>query len=172
MTWIQTYTGKQFYPLEPRAEDIDIADIAHALSLICRFTGHCRVFYSVAEHSLLMSEWCKPELAKWALMHDAAEAYLADVARPVKRQIPHYCDYERAVLLQVSKRFGLPWPVPLEIGYLDRRMLATECRDLMSQPPNPWGATEGIEPFARSILPCNWIHIESKFLARFDELFP
>ena len=64
MDWIQTYSGKKFYPLDPRPEDIDIRDIAHALSLNCRFNGHCRCFYSVAEHSVGVSSSQSPDARK------------------------------------------------------------------------------------------------------------
>ena len=87
MCWIQTYTGRKFHPLRPRVAEVDVRDIAHALSLKCRFGGHCRVFYSVAEHSVRVSRVLEAkgrELAVWGLMHDAGEAYLPDVGRPVK----------------------------------------------------------------------------------------
>ena len=77
--WIQTYTGRQFWPLDPRIEDIDIHDIAHALSHQCRYSGHCLRFYSVAEHSVLLSHHVAGEHMLWALLHDAWEAYLAAI---------------------------------------------------------------------------------------------
>src|SRR5271165_7548492 len=83
--WIQTYTGRVMYPLDPRPEEINIIDIAHALSNLCRFTGHVRTFYSVAEHSVRVSQHCDPKDALWGLLHDASEAYLADMSRPMKR---------------------------------------------------------------------------------------
>ena len=78
-SWLQTYTGIQFWPLDPRPEEIDIQDIAHALSLLCRFNGHCQRFYSVAEHSVHVSTILAPEFGLWGLLHDAAEAYLSDI---------------------------------------------------------------------------------------------
>ena len=87
MTWIVTYTGKRFYPLAPRAEDVDIRDIAHALSLTCRFSGHTPWLYSVAQHSVLCATLVPQELRIHALLHDAAEAYLFDAARPIKGRI-------------------------------------------------------------------------------------
>lgn len=84
MSWIQTFTGKKVFPLAMTTDMVDIKDIAHALSLKCRFTGHCRTFYSVAEHSMRVAELVRPELKLAALLHDAAEAYLPDFARPIK----------------------------------------------------------------------------------------
>jgi uncharacterized protein len=92
--WIRTFTGKRFYPLQPRLQDIDITDITHALSLQCRFTGHCICHYSVAEHSLLVASLVPEEHQLQALLHDASEAYLTDVARPVKHS-PEYTFYRK-----------------------------------------------------------------------------
>src|SRR5690242_11754504 len=83
--WMQTYTGRRFWPLDPRVDDIDIGDIAHHLSLVCRFAGACREFYSVAQHCVGVSYVCDPKDALWGLLHDAAEAYVGDMVRPLKR---------------------------------------------------------------------------------------
>src|SRR5258708_302056 len=85
--WMQTYTGRAYWPADPRAEDVCIEDIAHALSLLCRYTGHCKRFYSVAEHSILISQVVPPEYAFFGLMHDAQEAYINDLARPIKPSV-------------------------------------------------------------------------------------
>lgn len=95
--WIQTYTGARFYPLEPDAGLIRIEDIAHSLSMQCRYTGHTSRFYSVAEHSLILA---KEFHTGWhyrlvALLHDAAEAYLSDIPRPLKR-LPEFAFYREA----------------------------------------------------------------------------
>lgn len=82
--WMQTYTGRVFWPLEPRPEDVDIVDIAHALANLCRYGGHSKVFYSVAHHSVLVSQIVPPADALWGLMHDSAEAYVIDLIRPIK----------------------------------------------------------------------------------------
>src|SRR5438128_12538670 len=81
--WMQTYTGRAFYPLDPRLDDICIEDIAHALSMLCRYGGQCQEFYSVAEHSVLMSYAVNPQHALWALLHDATESYMGDLIRPL-----------------------------------------------------------------------------------------
>ena len=82
--WIETYTGKKVYPLRPDEETLCVEDIAHALALTCRFGGHCSEFYSVAQHSCLVSDLCPDGLKLAGLMHDAAEAYLGDVVSPIK----------------------------------------------------------------------------------------
>lgn len=137
--WIQTYTGGAFWPLDPRPEDVRIVDIAHHLSNICRFTGATREFYSVAQHSVLVSMYVErlapgdDVLALWGLLHDASEAYLCDVARPVKIT-PALVDYriaEQAVMHAVCEHFKLPMFEPALVKDVDRRMLRTEQRDLM-----------------------------------------
>ena len=95
--WIQTYTGKQFYPQDPRVEDIDIEDIAHALSLTCRFNGHVKEFYSTAQHVVLSSMFA-PFYCKWeALHHDDSEAYISDLTSPVKGMLPQYTFLEHGI---------------------------------------------------------------------------
>lgn len=86
-SWIQTFSGRQFFPLEPRVEDVCIEDIAHGLSNLCRYAGHCECFYSVAQHCLLVSRVVPREHALRGLLHDASEAYLIDVPRPIKHSI-------------------------------------------------------------------------------------
>jgi len=168
MDWIQTYTGRKFFPLAPRAADIDIRDIAHALSLNCRFNGHCRKFYSVAEHSVRVSRALPREHALWGLLHDAGEAYLTDVPRPVKGQMRQFVDIEDRLLEVIVRHFGLSFPMPEPVRHFDEALLATEGRDLMAPPPEPWKLDAA--PLAERIDP--WIAEEAErvFLERFDEL--
>ena len=88
--WMQTHSGIQFWPLDPRPEDILIEDIAHALSNQCRFAGHCCFHYSVAQHSVLVSENVPAQDAMWGLLHDAGEAYLVDLPRLRSSTIPNW----------------------------------------------------------------------------------
>jgi hypothetical protein len=141
--WIQTYTGKAFYPLDPRPEDVDIVDIAHALGNLCRFNGHCLRFYSVAEHSVLLSRAVTPEHALWALLHDAAEAYLADVPRPTKRMLPTYVDMESRVMSAIAARIGLAGDIPQAVKDADLRILTDERLKIMAPPPRQW-STDGV----------------------------
>jgi hypothetical protein len=129
--WILTKSGQQFFPLAPEPEKIVIEDIAHALSNICRFTGHVRQFYSVAQHSCHVAQLVRPQFQLWALLHDASEAYLCDLAAPVKNQLPGYKLAEEAVMRAVAIRFGLRWPMPPEVKNADMRMFYRERENLM-----------------------------------------
>lgn len=137
--WIETYTNKRFYPLEPDLHLICIEDIAHPLSHICRFNGHSKRFYSVGEHSLgclglarRMGLSYTDRLA--ALMHDAAEAYLADIPRPIKHSLKAYGPWERKLESMIFERFRIPYPFSSVVYKLDEIMLATERRDLFISP--------------------------------------
>lgn len=168
--WIETVSGKQFHILCPQTADVDIEDIAHALSHLCRFTGHCKVFYSVAQHCVLASRYC-PEEPLWALLHDAAEAYLGDVSRPLKQALPEYSELEQKVQRVIFDRFGLYWPMPSWIKEVDNRMLATERRDLMSISDNYWISTERVEPFESTVIAWDALTARHEFLVRFSELY-
>lgn len=167
--WIQTFTGKAFWPMDPRPEDIDIEDIAHALAMKCRFSGHCLEFYSVAQHSVLVSRSC-PEAPLWALLHDAAEAYLPDVARPVKRFLTGFKEIEERVERCVAERFGLPWPMPESVKRADLEALATEQRDVMGTAPMSWGSLLGVRTWDRKIEPTRPVPAKVLFLSEFKRL--
>ncbi len=168
MSWIQTYGGQQFRPLEPRAEDLDIHDIAHSLSLLCRFNGHCKQFYSVAEHSVRVADVLAPKLALWGLLHDAAEAYLGDLARPVKQNAPFFEAAETRLLEVIAQGFNLSWPMPMAVRQADDLLLATEARDLMAPPPQSWNHSQ--QPMAEQICPVSPAQAEALFLKRFNQL--
>jgi hypothetical protein len=142
--WLQTYTGVEFHPLDPRPEDIRIEDISHALSKLCRYGGHCIRFYSVAEHCVHVASKAPDSLKLVALMHDAAEAYIVDVPRPVKHLLPQYKAIEERLEAAIAVRFGLVWPFPEEIKRLDNAILADEREQNMGQPPRPWMARESL----------------------------
>ncbi len=110
MTTITTYTKKTFDPLAPKAELIDIRDIAHALSMLCRANGHFPVFYSVAQHSLNCMREAKErglsERVQLAcLLHDASEAYISDVTRPVKSALPEYKNIEKGLETAIYEKW-------------------------------------------------------------------
>lgn len=138
-TWMQTFTGKRFYPLAPLAEEIDPIDIAHALSQICRYGGHARRFYSVAEHCVLMSNAVAPEHALWALLHDATEAYVGDMVRPLKIHMPEYREVEDRVMVAVAERFGLDGvTMPPAVKDADNRILLSERAVVMTPTEDDW----------------------------------
>ena len=136
--WIQTAIGGQFWPIDPRADEIVPEDIAHALSMLCRFGGHCKRFYSVAEHSVLLSRAVSPANRLWALLHDATEAYLVDVPRPLKPFLVGYREAEDKIARAVCERFGLPMEMPAEVKSADTRILTDERQQNMAPAPKPW----------------------------------
>jgi hypothetical protein len=136
--WMQTFTGRRFYPLDPRSDEIDPADIAHALAHLCRYGGHVDRFYSVAEHCVLMSEWVEPQYALAALLHDATEAFVVDVPRPLKRQLPGYREIEDRLWGVIAIKYGLDLALPAQVKEADDRILLTERNALMSRAETWW----------------------------------
>lgn len=169
--WFQTYTGRRFYPLAPKPEDLDIRDIAHALARVCRFGGHTMDFYSVAQHSILVSQTVPPELAREGLMHDAAEAYLGDMVRPLKLQMPEYQRAETYLEQVIAERFRLNYIPGSGWGPLvkeaDNRLLATERRDLLGH-RLAWSPMP--QPLEDTIFPWCPEMAEQGFLRRWAEL--
>jgi len=169
--WFQTYPSRtKFYILDPRPEDINIRDIAHSLALKCRYGGHCAYFYSVAEHSVLLSHVVPGHLALAALLHDAAETYTGDIMRPIKESIG---DEWRVVEAQLDAVICDQLGVNLEslhdplIKEYDSRILTDE-RDVLQAPPLP-GKNYG-DALHVAIRALTWQDAESEFLARYDEL--
>ena len=172
---ICTYTGRIIRPLDPDPEQIDILDIAHALSNQCRYTGHTSRYYSVAQHSVLVSEITDYDDALWGLLHDGTEAYISDIARPVKNAEGFgviYREAEEKLTAAVAVRFNLPYDgvLPKSVKWADDVLLYTEMRDLM-----PGIIREAI-PKNAEYLDMNlnecWSPQESKwrFLKRYKEL--
>jgi hypothetical protein len=134
---IGTFTGIEFFPFHPNQYDINIRDIAHALSNICRYTGHVNKFWSVAAHSVEVSHrvWRQTKDAKIALtglMHDASEAYLVDVPRPLKPFFPDYNRNEARLEKVIAKAFDLVYPYPQVVHDVDREMLYDEVANFFS----------------------------------------
>lgn len=144
--WMQTATGRQFWPMDPRPHEVSIEDIAHALSLLCRFGGHCLRFYSVAEHCVLLARAAPAQFKLWALLHDASEAYIVDVPRPLKPFLVNYAQAEAAVMRAIEFRFGLHLGMPDQVKKLDRAILVDEMRQNMAPAPAAWTSLEGVEP--------------------------
>lgn len=180
--WGLSYTGRQFWPRDPRPEDVCIEDIAHALSQICRFGGHSIVPYSVAQHSVIVSEVCADDgagvprfmvdrLALIGLLHDATEAYLGDIIRPIKHELSGYKGMEARWANAIGHAFGLEADLermPREIKRADLIVCATERRDVMN-PAGPVWSTE-VPPLPLVISPWSAALAEQRFLDRFRML--
>jgi uncharacterized protein len=165
-------SGEYFHLLYPHLSLYTIEDIAHGLSHICRFTGQVRSFYSVAQHSVLVSRLVPEHLALQGLMHDASEAFLGDVASPLKQLLPEYKDIERRVEDDIADRFGLPRGMDPEVKRADLIALATEKRDLMPSTgdwPVPPGY-HGVSPDTMPITPWTATFSRFMFLRRYSEL--
>lgn len=176
--FIETFTGKRFRPLFPSADSVDIRDIAHHLSNQCRFSGAVRKHYSVAEHSVRVSELLEDtkaclEVQLWGLLHDASEAYLVDIPSPLKIT-PMFRGYrlaERDLMQVICETFGLAIKQPASVGMADQILLATEVRDLMPNRPEHWGGEKlAFNPLPEMIEPWGPSTAEALFLARFEHL--
>jgi len=127
---ITTLSGKWFDILNPEEYEYDVEEMATALSNLCRYTGHVNKFYSVAEHSVLVSRIVPVSLRLPALLHDASEAYLGDVASPLKKLLPEYRAIEERVQAAIFKYFGLEYPMDTAIHEADKRMYWQERQDI------------------------------------------
>lgn len=165
--WITTFTGKKFHYLNPQLEEIDIEDIAHALSLTCRFGGHCRKFYSVAQHSFEILEFITYKNYLAALLHDAAEAYIPDTPRPIKSDFPQIKEIEGIISEAILGKFGASNADWQQIKWADSKMLATEARDIM---PNTHDWADLPEPRRRKLIPCSSKQAKAVFLYNFEYL--
>ena len=168
--WILTASGRHVELMNPDPEEIDIVDIAVGLSRECRFTGQCRGFYSVAQHSVLTSRIVSEEFALEALLHDATEAFIKDLPSPLKGLLPEYSRIEKVLDRVIRLRFGLPEDPSPEIHRADRILLATEKRDLMAHDSWAWPILEGVEPLSEPIVPWSPEVSMERFLHRFIEL--
>src|SRR5690606_26545419 len=138
--WMQTFTGIQFYPYRATPDMVHILDIARALSMMCRFGGHLGRFYSVAQHSVLVSRLVPEEYALEALLHDAVEAYIGDMVMPVKRGQTAFCDLESEIWQNaIAPKFDLPPEMSPEVRDADIRMLIVEKREIVSDFGHSWG---------------------------------
>lgn len=191
--WIQSRSGLKVDLLDPNPDAINIEDIAHALSQLCRYTGHTQRPYSVAEHSVRVSyraedlardgedgsPGCLQRIARWGLLHDATEAYLGDVSRPLK-YLPDMAGYKRIEKIWmkvIAAKFGLVGEQPPEVDQADDEMLGTEAHALM-QPVHPeWGMTCPTGKLPDPLPEVGWIGwhhsiAKDRFLMRFKDLFP
>lgn len=172
--WIITYSGRRFYPMDPRTEDIFIEDIAHALSLLNRFTGHTKFPYSVAQHSWDVAE----ALNKWhdvdksiqlaGLLHDASETYVNDLARPLKRMLPDYTAAENRILDVIDLKFNINTRAEV-IKLADARSLVTEAKTLCAG--EEWYVgPQWPESYPYIVHEQPWYFSKEDFLSKFEEL--
>lgn len=176
--WMQLYpSGLAFDPMDPDPELIRIEDIAHALGMTCRYGGHVRHFYSVAEHCVLVSQWLERQgYASWivrqGLMHDAAEAYMADLIRPIKHHVQGYREAEDRLLETIFHKFNLPYhPLARMVQSADLRIVVDEREELLKPPPMAWSALEGVDPLGVMVTGWQPAIATEMFLERFKELW-
>ena len=169
---ILTAAGRYFDFLAPERSEIGIEEIAYALSNICRFTGHTREFYSVAEHSVHVSRLVPPGDALAGLLHDAAEAFIGDVAKPLKLLLPDYAEIEARVEAAVLSRFGLDPALPASVKFADMDMLRVEQHQAMDAAAHDWGLPSFHNPQAKLVRLEFWEPAEARmmFLQRLEEV--
>lgn len=177
---IATHSGKLVNPLDLKPEDVDIHDIAHALSNICRYGGHVRKFYSVAQHSIIMLDLLKgvsarPDEQLLGLLHDAEEAYLMDFPNPIKqlKTFGEYREFCERASKAIYNAFEIPWPVSIDrIKRFDQELVTLEARQLMQVAPEWEDELARFEPgFPRfSILPWDPHVARHHFLRAFEDV--
>lgn len=133
---IYTYSGKMFNIINPKKNELNINDAAHALSLQCRFNGHVRKFYSVASHLIIGSKLINEKFKKEFLLHDLQEAWIGDVITPVKKQTKEFIKIENNIEKVISKKFNTPYPNSKEVKEMDIIMFRMESVYLMGQKKN------------------------------------
>jgi 5'-deoxynucleotidase YfbR-like HD superfamily hydrolase len=165
-------SGRLFPIFDPALEDIHIEDIAHSLSRQCRWGGHTREFYSVAQHSCLVAMHLPADLQLDGLLHDASETYLCDVIRPIKYShlMPGYIPLEHKIQELIALRFKTKSPVPDAIKRMDNIVLLTELRDLFPIVPVGFLEPSEIEPFQKTITPWNPETAQARFMTMFNRL--
>lgn len=176
-SWMLTASGRKVHPAALVPADVCIEDIAHHLSHLCRFTGASRVFYSVAEHSLLVEQIVAellphdPLARLTALLHDSPETWLTDLATPVKAELRQYRTFEAIAWCAVAQAFGLPLKLPAVVKRADMIALAIERRDLMPAQPDIWPALVGVDaPAHLAALGLSPQFARRAFLERFEAL--
>ncbi len=175
--WFLTFSGVQFWPMDPRPDEVRIEDIAHALSRVCRYGGHCLDWYSVAQHSLMVSTLVPPDLALHGLLHDAEEAYTGDMIRPIKHGLREdtsaFDEMADRITQAIWAAFNLSRPTQREWNWIkdaDNIALSTERRDLVRETSHEWSVTRSHPPAGGRIVPMERDAAKTSFLAHFAEL--
>ena len=141
--WSEMFLGGKYFPLNPRPSEVQIEDIAQSLGQQCRYNGMCQFFYSVAEHSILISRMAESagmdiDRQLWGLLHDGSEAYVGDVVRPIRPYMGRHLEIEERSQKAIAQRFQLSWPIPVEIKQLDNLILVAEREQVMLKTPWDW----------------------------------
>ncbi len=169
--FMQTFTGRKYWPMDPRPHEVYIEDIAHSLGLQCRYAGHCIKFYSVAEHSVLIARHLAathaPEVALAGLLHDAPEAYCVDIPRPLKPYLTNYRAIEQDNWLAIAARFQLDRELPKAVHDADNRIIADELVNLREM---PWHARYVGQELGVKLRYWSPEEAETEFLATFEAL--
>lgn len=174
--YITTYTGVRFYPTAPKAEDIKIEDVAHALSLMCRGNGHVRSFFSVGQHCIACAKeaeasGCSERIILACLLHDASEAYMSDVPRPFKKEIPKYNEWEDKLLDVIYEKYlgsTLTEEERREIKRIDDLELYYDLKNILSEPPKGEAPFAHIEP-SYDVRPFE--EVEAEYLSLFHKYY-
>lgn len=167
--WMVTATGRQYWPLDPRAADVHIEDIATQLAKECRFNGACSGHYSVAEHSVHVSRLVPVKWALHGLLHDAPEAYIKDITRPVKHGLGStYGDIEELNWLAICEWAGIDPNMPPAVKQADDAMLLTERDQIMPRGGLMW-SIKG-EPAQVIVAQLEWREARTLFLHRYREI--
>lgn len=158
---VRTFSGQYVNVFNPDPATITIEDIAHHLSMQCRFGGALPDHYSVAQHSWLCSQMVAPQYRLAALLHDASEAYLIDLPAPIKREMKNYQLFEADLMTVIARKFGFQWPLPVEVQAADHQLLEQEWHCLMLGNWDQWKHT---------VLYMNPAGARSFFLKQYNEL--
>lgn len=172
--WLETFTGRQFYPLAPRRESVTIFDIAHALAYKCRYNGHSAKFYSVAEHSTVLALYARHlgrpiDVQYHLLMHDASEAYLPDVPRPIKHLFPDLVLLERTLDAFLRDWAGLSHEVPSTIKEFDSRIIRDERAQVLLPSGRRW-QVDDLEPLGVMIHGLEPAEAMTRFLSAYQDI--
>jgi 5'-deoxynucleotidase YfbR-like HD superfamily hydrolase len=168
--FVRTISGKLLDIFNPVDELIDIDDIAHALAHICRYNGHVKRHYSVAQHCVIISNYVKPQYALEGLMDDSPEAYIGDMISPIKRILHAFKDIEKPLQAAIYRRYAIRSSKTshTNVKKIDRKALRTEQRDLTNR-PGPYTMRE-VLPLDK-IVPLSASKAKVLFLKRFEELY-
>ena len=165
--FIITRSGARFFINEKDLSSVPIDDLAHALSYNCRFNGHVNQMYSVAEHSVHVSNLVPKADALWGLLHDLTESVIPDIPRPFKHLITGFMEYEDEMMENMAKSYHLPWPMPKSVKYIDKHIVAAEAKQLFDKTPDWIDSYDKIDMKVEG-----WSPEEAKrrFLERYEEL--